>query len=146
MDRQGTSTAIASSSSLLRIPLPELEIIPVSGFCVRDRGSNGGLILKRAADECAYARAGENDAGQIQRVGVGNFRMIFPAQIGTANGAQQIQRFRPGELFAGKTGDEAAAADFALCFFASQYGQKVAPWRRQRFSCHQIAEDNTPSQ
>src|SRR5690242_21712617 len=64
-----------------------------------------------ASREGAHARPGNENAGEVQRIGCGNgdaFGLIF----GAPEAAQEIDGFRAGELFADESGDEAAPADF----------------------------------
>ena len=72
-------------------------------------------------------------------------RRGFGVRLGTAQRAQQIERFRARELFAAESGDETSAANVALRFLSAQHRQQIAPRRSQRFARQEIAETPRPS-
>src|SRR5690348_10023913 len=94
--------------------------------------------------ESADAGAGEDDAGEVQRVGVGDFGQVVQ-RLAAADGPHEFEGFGAGELFAAESGNETAAADFALCFFAAERGQQIAPWWSECFAREQIAEEDAPA-
>src|SRR5436309_3054208 len=57
---------------------------------------------------------------------------------------QKINRFGFGELFAEKTGDKTAAADFAAGFHSAQHDQQIAPGGCEGFAREQITENDSP--
>jgi len=96
------------------------------------------------AQQSADAGAGEDDAGEVQRVGVGDFGQVV-RWLAAADRAEEFEGFWAGELFAAESGDEAATANFALCFFAAERGQQIAPWWSECFAREQIAEEDAPA-
>jgi hypothetical protein len=73
-----------------------------------------------------HARAGKDDADEVQRVG-GADQHDFTARRLTAGGAQRLDGLRERELFADQPFDETPPADFASGFEAAQHGQQVSP-------------------
>lgn len=110
--------------------------------CVWGGGGLAGVARREGAD----ARAGEEDAGEVERIGGSGieggegFRQFAP------NPAEEIESFGARKLFAGEARDEAAAADGSPRFHAAQDGEQVAPGGSDGFAGEQIAKDDAPAQ
>src|ERR1035438_9751526 len=90
------------------------------GFQVRDVFGDEGAVAVAdfAAGDCGNALAGEDDAGEVERVGGGDGDLVGGGVV--AGGMERCDGFGQGELLAAEACDEAAAADLAAGFEAAE--------------------------
>lgn len=96
--------------------------------------------------EGADAGAGEEDAGEVERVGGGWFEGGEGFRMFAADLAEEVEGFGARKLLAGEAIDEAAAADGSLGLHAAEDGEEVAPRGSDGLAGEEIAEDDAPSQ
>ena len=85
--------------------------------------------------------AGDDDTGQVH--GVGGGYLDLDGGVGVAGGAEALDGLRQGELLATEAGDEAAAADLAAGFEATEDAEEVAPFGGVRLAGEEVAEEDS---
>lgn len=97
-----------------------------------------------AAGDGGDSGAGDEDAGEVERVGGGDGDGGFGRSGGAlvAGLAEAVDGFREGVLLAEGAGDEAAAADLAAGFEAAEDGEEVAPLGGVGFAGEELAEED----
>ena len=89
------------------------------------------------------ARAGQDDAGQVQRVGGADADRLAGV-MRLPDRPEDVERIRVGVLLAAETGHEAAAADGAPGFHPPERPEQVTPGNRKVLpGCH-VAEYHAP--
>jgi hypothetical protein len=56
--------------------------------------------VPRADGEAAHTRSRQNNSSQVQGIGIGDSEIVLRMRRRAADGAQEIERFRGGELLA----------------------------------------------
>lgn len=98
------------------------------------------------AVEDLLARDGSNtvawnhDADQVDGVGA-SYRNNCGA-VAVAGGAERVDCLREGELLAAEAGDEAATANLAASFEATENTEEIAPPGGVGLTGEQVAEEN----
>ncbi len=107
---------------------------------------DGDAVLEAdgAARDGGDAVAGDEDAGEVQRIGGGYGDRGFVGTGGVlgAGLAEAVDSFGEGVLFAEGAGDETAAADLAAGFETAEDGEKVAPPGGVGFAGEELAEED----
>jgi hypothetical protein len=91
-----------------------------------DLHGNAGAVDDHLLGEGGNARAGGEDADEVQRVG-GRYHDRLRLRRLPALGSEPIYGLGQGKLFTDKAGDEASAADFATGFQATIYAKQGSP-------------------
>src|SRR5262245_18105286 len=88
------------------------------------------------------ARAGQNDADEIQRIARRNFQFLrcAAAALRASQRAKRFHSLRQRELLADKPVHETASADLATKLHATVLNEQIAPRRVERLSSKQFAE------
>ena len=106
----------------------------------------GDAVLEAdgAAGDGGDAVSGDEDAGEVERVGGGDGDRGFVGTGGVlgAGLAKAVDSFGEGVLFAEGAGDETAAADLAAGFETTEDGEKVAPPGGVGFAGEELAEED----
>ncbi len=90
------------------------------------------------------ARAGQHDAGQVQRIGGRQVRDLAGVLL-PADGLEHVDRVRMGVLLTAETGDESAAADRLPGLHPAERPQHVAPRHGECLLGYQVTEDHAPA-
>src|SRR5215475_4538382 len=98
--------------------------------------------LNEAARDGGDFFAGNQDTGEIKRIGSGN-RYDFAAQRFRAECAQGLHRERQGKLLTQKIRNEASTADLASIFQAAHRDQHFPPLRKYGLAGQKLAEHDT---
>lgn len=105
------------------------------------RFGNPVAIENPVLSSCADALAGGDDAAEVEGVAAVDELIGGLAGLVTVL-AQELDGIGQRKLFAAKTIDEAAAANFSACFEATVAAQQVAPWREVLFLFEEFAKDD----
>ena len=87
------------------------------------------------------AGVGGDDAGEVEGIDSGEAERFAGIRI-AACAAEGVDGVGESELFAGEASDEAAAADFAASFKASQRSEDIAPGETEALTADDVAEDD----
>src|SRR5207247_1226604 len=129
-----------------------------SAFCDVHSASCGLIPLERQFDgrrrdvqqfdrlsrERADASAGQDDAGDVERIGGGDLQRHV--RRCAAYRPQQVHGFGPRELFAEKPRHETAAPDFAASFHTAERHQQVTPRGSEGLAGEKVSKNHSPSQ
>ena len=94
-----------------------------------------------AAGDGGDAVARDDDADEVEWVGGGDGDEV--GRVAGTGGAEGLDCFGEGELFAAEAGDEAAAADFAAGFEAAEDVEEFAPLGGVGFAGEKVAEEDS---
>jgi hypothetical protein len=102
------------------------------------------LEADSAAGDSGDAVSGDENAGEVERVGGGYRDRGFVGAGGLlgAGFAEAVRSFGESILLAEGSGDEAAAADLASGFEAAEDGEQVAPLGGVGFAGEEFAEED----
>ena len=107
----------------------------------------GDAVLEAdgAAGDGGDAVAGDEDAGEVQRIGGSDDDRGFRCAGGMLGSglAEGVCGFGEGVLLAEGAGDEAAAANLAAGFETAEDGEEVAPLGGVGFAGEEFAEEDT---
>ncbi len=97
-----------------------------------------------AAGDGGDAVAGDEDSGEVERVGSGDIDGGFGGSGGVlgAGFAEGVDGFGEGILLAEGAGDEAATADLSTGFETTEDGEEVAPFGGVGFAGEKLAEED----
>src|SRR5437773_3351812 len=98
----------------------------------------------RLSRERANTSAGQDDAGEVERIGGGDLQCHVRRRA--ADRPQKIHGFGPCELFAQKTRNETTAPNLAASFHTAESHQQVTPRRGEGLAGEKVSENHAPSQ
>ena len=114
------------------------QVLHLAALQHRDRYAT--VVQNAIGGERRHALARRHDAHQVEWIGGADRHHAAGRRV--ARLAQHRNGLRQGELLAGETGHETAAADLAARFEATVHTQHVAPGRQLALPLEHAAEDN----
>src|SRR3989442_6098089 len=149
LDKRGSSARGTKLSKSTKSSCAFCDLHPAScGLIPLERQFDGRRRdvqqFDRLSRERADASAGQDDAGEVERIGGGDLQRHVRWRA--ADRPQQVHRLGPRELFAQKTGDETTAPNFAASFHTAERHQQVTPRRSEGLAGEKVSKNHAPSQ